>query len=121
MENELLVRLDLLTAKLGVGATHLWGVWLSTWWMVWVDFAIALVVGGIAAWGTVKLVKRANANADTYNDNAVIYMVSGVGCGFLALVCIMAVLTMLSANIGYTVNHELYAIDQLQKLLHGGE
>ena len=115
----LLSRLDVLTAKLGIGAGALWSLWLHTWWRPWLDEVMLGTAFLVALVGTVWVVRRWIAaerkNVDGGADPA-LAMGGTIGIGATFTLFVFVVLH-LSDCIAYTVNHSLYALDQLRGLV----
>jgi hypothetical protein len=108
MTDEILKRLDVLAAKLGVTAGHLWGVLVAQakieaiediiWAALWA--ALSLVLG---------LVARKLYESNDENDNAALGIVLiGVAVGFLLISA-----AMISGTLGMLLNPEYWALKKV--------
>jgi hypothetical protein len=112
-----LTRLDALTAKLGVGATEVWSIWLGSAWRPMVELVTFAGCMGVLIFGLLLLSARLRAK-ETYEpeDGAALVYCLAVVAGILTAV-VLAV--NLSDAIAYLIDPRLYALDQLKGLLGG--
>lgn len=112
----LLSRLDAMTAKLGIGANALWSLWLATWWRPW------LLIGALAALCLTAIIAavfswrryEASVKKNSYNDG---WMMPAIILSCTAVGLFIGVVALCPDAISYSLNHQLYAVDQLRGLI----
>jgi hypothetical protein len=112
---EILARVDLLTAKLGVASEHIWTIWTSVAWtysFTTLVFLILLLVTMIIFYKNIKIVIVPDAT--DVDSQAVISLVSGI----IAIMLLFIVLVRFPDSVRYLANPESYALDQLACLIH---
>lgn len=110
----LLSRLDVITSKMGVGATQLWDLWTATSWraLLGVGFLLLFaVISGVLSVLTMRMAQRANSDAE---DLLTLLFLAAAG---VSIVCACAALLNASEAVAYIIEPRLYALDQLRELV----
>lgn len=108
---ELLARLDVMTAKLGVAGEALWHIFVRQAVIsAWVDVAVCALIF-IAWWPFIKLVKRA-VKIENEDGKVASVMVLGLA-GFALAICTAVAITSASVIVTGIVNPEFAAFQKL--------
>lgn len=109
-----LSRLDAAAAKVGVAADQLWGLWLATWWRPLISTVLSGVVFVVCLIVFRRLWKwAASANNDIDEITPLIFIAGTIG-----VISLIAFGFSVSDSIAYSIDHRLYALDQLRQLIH---
>lgn len=112
-----LERIDLLAAKMGVGATELWSIWLATWWRPLLDAAIPAVIAVPMLLASRWLWSRYLASGEDRYGRQEEWAGGAVFTGVAGVICVTVAVGLAATALPYAIDHRLYAIDQLAKLL----